>query len=192
MTNSNTSVTLLIRRYALLKILLFFVSVIWALPSLAQSSNAVIKPGDNLVVEGIPPVPLAIAEQANRYTEVREAGFFDWHPTQREMLIGTRFGDTQQVHELKMPGGARAQLTFFPDRVTAALFEPVFGKYFVFSKDLGGGGGFNITATTSQPETSRCSPMASRAISARSWPTQATAWFIPLPGAPARTLMCGS
>src|SRR5437773_890428 len=139
MTNSNTSVTLLIRRYALLKILLFFVSVIWALPSLAQSSNAVIKPGDNLVVEGIPPVPLAIAEQANRYTEVREAGFFDWHPTQREMLIGTRFGDTQQVHELKMPGGARAQLTFFPDRVTAALFEPVFGKYFVFSKDLGGG-----------------------------------------------------
>src|SRR5438067_937867 len=139
MTNSNTSVTLLIRRYALLKILLFFVSVIWALPSLAQSSNAVIKPGDNLVVEGIPPVPLAIAEQANRYTEVREAGFFDWHPTQREMLIGTRFGDTQQVHELKMPGGARTQLTFFPDRVTAALFEPVSGKYFVFNKDVGGG-----------------------------------------------------
>src|SRR5215510_3255948 len=134
MTNTNTSLKLSIHRFALLVTLLLFASL-----TLAQSADAVFKPGDNLVMEGIPPIPLAIAEQANRYTEVREAAFFDWHPTQREMLIGTRFGDTQQVHEVKTPGGARTQLTFFPDRVMAALFEPVSGKYFVFSKDVGGG-----------------------------------------------------
>lgn len=35
---------------------------------------AVIKPGDNLVVENIPAVPVAIAEKANQYGEVRSAG----------------------------------------------------------------------------------------------------------------------
>ena len=134
MTNKNTSLKLSIHRFTLLLTLLLFGSL-----TLAQSGDAVLKPGDNLVVEGVPPVPLAIAEQANRYTEVREATFFDWHPKQRDMLIGTRFGDTQQVHEVKTPGGARTQLTFFPDRVMSAVFEPISGKYFVFSKDVGGG-----------------------------------------------------
>src|SRR5689334_18087165 len=108
------------------------------------ATPAVLKPSDNLVVEGIPPIPLAIAEQANRYTEVRSAGFSSWHPVRREMLISTRFGDTAQVHEVKMPGGARTQLTFFPDRVAGARYEPTTGKYFIFAKDVGGGEWFQI------------------------------------------------
>src|ERR1035437_8189291 len=56
------------------------------------------------------------------------------------MLIGTRFADTVQVHEVKMPGGARTQLTFFPDRVSGASYHPHASDYFVFSKDTGGGG----------------------------------------------------
>lgn len=106
--------------------------------------QSVYKPGDNLVVQGIPPIPMAIAEQANRYTEVRSAAFSSWHPTRREMLITTRFGDTAQVHSVKMPGGARTQLTFFPDRVGGAQFEPSKGEYFVFSKDVGGGEWFQL------------------------------------------------
>ena len=40
---------------------------------------------------------------------------------------------------MKIPGGAREQLTFFPDRVLSAEYEPVTGASFVFSKDIGGG-----------------------------------------------------
>src|SRR5215472_7972545 len=69
---------------------------------------AVIKPGDNLVVENIPPVPAAIAEKANQYGEFRSAGLQDWNPKQREMLIGTRFADVPQIHLVKTPGGARS------------------------------------------------------------------------------------
>jgi len=108
------------------------------------ASQAVIKPGENLVVEGIPPIPASIAEQAGRYTEVRSASLASWNPTQREMLILTRFGDTNQVHLVKMPGGARSQLTFFPDRVANAGFEPTKGNYFIFGKDIGGGEWFQI------------------------------------------------
>ena len=97
------------------------------------------QPNPALIVEGIPPIPTAIAQQADRYTQVRSAAFLDWHPTKREMLISTRFGDVPQVHRVTMPGGARTQLTFFPDRVTSAHYEPTTGKYFIFSKDIGGG-----------------------------------------------------
>ena len=37
------------------------------------------------------------------------------------MLIATRFAaDVPQIHRVKMPGGDRSQLTFFPDRVGGA------------------------------------------------------------------------
>lgn len=104
-------------------------------PPAAQS----VQPNPALVVEGIPPIPQSIAQQADRYTQVRSAAFLDWHPKQREMLISTRFGDVPQVHRVIAPGAARTQLTFFPDRVTSAHYDPVAGKYFVFSKDIGGG-----------------------------------------------------
>jgi hypothetical protein len=113
---------------------------------LAQESAApaTLTPGDNLIIQNIPATPLSIAEQAGRYTEFRTAAPFSWHPQRREMLIGTRFGDTVQVHEIKMPGGARRQLTFFPDRVSGASFHPGKGDYFIFSKDSGGGEWFQI------------------------------------------------
>ena len=81
-------------------------------------------PSENLIVQGIPPVPGAIPARADRYTEFRNAAVFSWHPQRREMLIGTRFADTVQLHEVKMPGGARTQLTFFPDRVSGASYHP--------------------------------------------------------------------
>lgn len=95
-------------------------------------------PNSALVVQGVPSIPIAIAQQADRYTQVRSAIFLDWHPTRREMLISTRFGDVPQVHRVTVPGGARTQLTFFSDRVTSARYAPD-GKYFIFSKDIGGG-----------------------------------------------------
>ncbi len=107
------------------------------------AAPAVIKPGDNLVVENVPPVPAAIAEKANQYGEFRSAGLMDWDPVRREMLIGTRFADVPQIHLVKMPGGARTQLTFFPDRTGGGHFGPK-GDYFTFSKDTGGGEWFQF------------------------------------------------
>jgi protease II len=110
-------------------------------PCYAQPSSDqhALMPAENLIVDGVPAIPASIPERANRYTESRSAAVFAWHPQRREMLIGTRFADTVQVHELKSPGAARAQLTFFPDRVSGALYHPHTGDYFVFSKDIGGG-----------------------------------------------------
>jgi len=107
------------------------------------AAPVVIKPGDNLKAENVPPIPVAIAEKANQYGEFRSAQIEDWDPVKREMLIGTRFADVPQIHLVKMPGGARTQLTFFPDRNGGAHFGPK-GDYFTFTKDIGGGEWFQF------------------------------------------------
>jgi dipeptidyl aminopeptidase/acylaminoacyl peptidase len=114
------------------------------LSALAFAQSDVIVPNENLVAEGIPKIPTALADAAGRYSEFRAASFASWHPSRRELLIETRFGDTAQVHLVKFPGGARTQLTFFPDRVGDAIYQPVNGDSFLFTKDVGGGEFFQI------------------------------------------------
>lgn len=108
----------------------------WAVPTFAQ--GPVINATENLVVEGIPAIPAGIADEVRKYTEARSAGLLDWHPTQHEMLISTRFGNSNQVHRVVQPLGARSQITFFNEPVGSASYEPKTGKYFVFGKDTGG------------------------------------------------------
>jgi dipeptidyl aminopeptidase/acylaminoacyl peptidase len=98
----------------------------------------VIAPNENLVAEGIPPVPTRLAATLGRYTNSRAALLASWNPGRREMLISTRFGDVYQIHLVRAPGGARRQLTFYPDNVELALYHPAKGDYFIFSKDVGG------------------------------------------------------
>jgi dipeptidyl aminopeptidase/acylaminoacyl peptidase len=112
--------------------------------ALAQAQSDQVLPNENLVVEGIPKIPASLAETVGRYSEFRTADFASWHPGRREMLIETRFGDTAQVHQVKFPGGARTQLTFFPDRVAGAAYQPGNGDSFLFMKDVGGGEFFQL------------------------------------------------
>lgn len=106
-------------------------------PALCQ--EAMIAPPEGIVADGVPKIPASLAETAGRYSENRAAFVTDWHPQRREMLIGTRFGNTYQAHLLKMPGGARTQLTFFADPVYGGSFHPTTGDYMVIQKDVGGG-----------------------------------------------------
>jgi dipeptidyl aminopeptidase/acylaminoacyl peptidase len=114
------------------------------LTAIAFPQTDEIAPNENLVVEGIPKIPAALAEGVERYTNFRGANLQSWNPTAREMLITTRFADTAQVHSVRMPGGARNQLTFYPDRVAEALYSPTKDDSFVFLKDIGGGEFFQL------------------------------------------------
>ncbi|HRF26564.1 MAG TPA: S9 family peptidase [Ferruginibacter sp.] len=115
----------------------FFSFLLCSQMALAQQP-AVIAPGNNLIVDGIPSIPLSIKEEMQFYSESRSAGFAGWHPINRSMLISTRFGNTNQLHQLAMPMGARRQMTFFEDAVSSGSYEPLQGKYVIFSKDAGG------------------------------------------------------
>jgi dipeptidyl aminopeptidase/acylaminoacyl peptidase len=116
---------------------LFLLSIVLAFPVCSQTAD--ILPSDNLVVDGVPPIPASLVDSVRRYSEFRSASLAGWHPISLEMLISTRFGDAPQIHRVQFPGGARTQLTFFPDRIAGATYNPHDGEYFVFSKDVGGG-----------------------------------------------------
>jgi dipeptidyl aminopeptidase/acylaminoacyl peptidase len=118
-----------------LSLALFFAVQLGLSPIIYAQS---ITPNENLVVEGIPAIPPELGRAVERYTQFRSASLASWHPTKREMLISTRFGEVPQVHLVKFPLGARQQLTFASERASGASFQPTNGDYFVFSKDAGG------------------------------------------------------
>jgi len=116
----------------------FVAAALVSLPIAAPAQERTFAPNENLVAEGIPPIPYSVVDDVGPYTEFRSASLAGWHPTRKEMLIVTRFGDTPQVHRVTMPGGARSQVTFFPDRIQSASYDPKNPDTFVFSRDTGG------------------------------------------------------
>lgn len=118
--------------------LALLLTLILSFVAMPQAQAASFPPNENLVVEGIPEIPLSLVEQVKRYTEFRGAVLASWHPVKREVLISTRLCNIPQVHVVRSPLGARRQLTFFTEPPSGASYQPTKGNFFVFSKDLGG------------------------------------------------------
>lgn len=116
-------------------------SSIWRIGILALAVIGLlaVEPPENLVVDHAPAVPDELARKITPYLEARTATFWDWHPVRREILIGTRFAETMQAHQVAFPGGARKQLTFLNEPVAGATFRPKTAEYMIFQQDTGGG-----------------------------------------------------
>ncbi|MFM2411460.1 MAG: hypothetical protein RL481_2288, partial [Pseudomonadota bacterium] len=108
-------------------------------PALAddQPLNTVPKPAA-LIADGVPEVPVELAAETRPYMEFRSAGFVGWHPTDKSMIISTRFGNTAQLHRVAMPMGARRQISFEAEPIGGGGWAPKKGDVFVTGKDIGG------------------------------------------------------
>ena len=98
----------------------------------------------SLVLEGVPEIPAEITARLEQYQNTRSANFGSWlHDG--SMLISTRFGDTNQVHRVHEPLGARRQLTFFKEPVNNASVSPDPAlRGFIYSRDIGGNEFFQL------------------------------------------------
>ena len=93
----------------------------------------------SLVIEGIPEIPDTVAQRLLQYQNVRSASVVDWHPDGERLLIGTRFGETTQLHVVSQPLGMRRQITFFDEPVGNGAYSPdTTYAGFLFTKDEGG------------------------------------------------------
>ena len=122
------------RLYALIAAAIFAAP----LAAAAQQRPAALSLPENLVAQGIPPIPASLVATVRKYTESRSASMADWHPSRREILISTRFGNAAQLHRVSAPMGARYQLTFFDEPVSGGSYDPRDGRFFIFSRDVGG------------------------------------------------------
>ena len=90
-----------------------------------------------LILEDIPEIPQSLVDDLNRYQNVRSGSVLDWSADGRSLYISTRFGEVAQIHRVDMPAGARTQLTFFDEPVSAVSRGPGNSRL-VFSMDAGG------------------------------------------------------
>ena len=95
----------------------------------------------NQILENVPVAAPSIRAGLNRYQNVRAAAFQDW-AADGGMLITTRFANTNQLHQVTTPGGARGQLTFYDEPVSGVHALP--GGGVLFSKDTGGDEWFQL------------------------------------------------
>ncbi|MFV8784085.1 S9 family peptidase [Microbulbifer sp. SA54] len=91
----------------------------------------------NLVLEDIPAIPTRVADDLNRYQNVRSAGFVGWVNDSQGLYVSTRFGEVNQLHRVDQPSGARRQLTFFQEPVGQVSPRPAFSDV-AFTMDAGG------------------------------------------------------
>lgn len=135
-----------------------------ARPSVDHGSNdagAFRSPHDALELQGVPKVPVALAERAERYAAFRTASFRDWHPTRRELLIVTRFGEASQVHRVAAPLGMRTQLTFGAGPVQTGIAS-LPDDAVLFSRDVGGDERFQLFRQAADGAVTRLTDGASR------------------------------
>ncbi len=109
-------------------------------PALAQDAP---KPAA-LIADGMPPVPADLPAKTRAYMESRAAGFAGWHPSDKSMLIATRFGNTAQLHRVAKPMGARKQISFEAEPIGGGSWAPKRGDVLVTQKDIGGNEFFQI------------------------------------------------
>jgi len=82
-------VTFSARRFSMKRLSMLFLAILAVtLLAIAQAPQALV-PGENLVIDGVPPIPAAIAAQVGRYTEFRSALLESWNPIWRIHLMNT-------------------------------------------------------------------------------------------------------
>lgn len=93
----------------------------------------------NLVTENVPEVDKDLAERYRAYLNARSAMVVDWTADGKGLLIATRFGETNQLHMVTQPMGARTQITFKDEPITIGRMSPKAGSQdLVYSWDVGG------------------------------------------------------
>ena len=98
----------------------------------------------NLAIEGIPEIPDDLVKRMRRYQFSRSASFAGWTPDGR-LTISTRFGNTNQMHIVDRPMGARRQITFFDEPVNGGSWSPTGArKGMVYTRDSGGDENFQL------------------------------------------------
>lgn len=116
-------------------LLLSGIAAFVAFPAIAQTMQYVPRP-PAMQMENVPQVPLSLAEATRPYLEYRTANFMGWNAKDGSMLIGTRFGNTSQLHRVANAGGARTQISFEEEPVSGS-WSPT-GDMLIATKDKGG------------------------------------------------------
>ncbi len=96
-----------------------------------------------LVTLNVPDIPAATQFRVGQYANSRNARFLGFVGS--DLLIRTRFAQTDQVHRVATPLGVRQQLTFFEEPVASVAIPPLTQPPgFIYGRDVGGAEFFQL------------------------------------------------
>jgi dipeptidyl aminopeptidase/acylaminoacyl peptidase len=99
---------------------------------------------DGFLFDEVQQAPAALAARVDAYLSGRDAHVRGW-TNDGQLLIATRFGETQQLHLVAAPGGERRQLTFARDPCIGGAFSPdPAAADFVYLQDHDGDGNYQL------------------------------------------------
>ena len=128
------------RQQLTLQRLFFGVLVGFALVSTANSRAEDADPRRPAAIEAkeVPVVPAEIFAKLAQYQSVRGAAFRGFAPDGTGILIGTRFGNSSQLHRVYEPGGRREQITFYDEPVSGGFLPKQTDGAILMLMDAGG------------------------------------------------------
>jgi dipeptidyl aminopeptidase/acylaminoacyl peptidase len=92
----------------------------------------------NLIFDNIPEPAAGLSDKLDAYLNARQATPLGFSP-KGQLLIATRFGDSEQLHLVERPAGERRQLTFQREPINQGAFSPDPARSaYVYLKDSGG------------------------------------------------------
>lgn len=116
----------------------FIASFAVALAFAASIAHAqFVTPEKNLTIDGIPPIPVELAEKVRDFGGFTTASMVTWHP-KGGILIRTRGLSTAQLFRVAKPGAKPEAVTRFVDAVAGASFPPRKAEYLLFMRASGG------------------------------------------------------
>lgn len=92
-------------------------------PLLASAAIAAASAQQPLIRTDLAPADRTVEQALPGYLAGRDARLIGW-VEDGSLLIATRFGDTEQIHRVRAPLGAREQLTFVAEGIAAAAAQP--------------------------------------------------------------------
>ncbi len=142
------------------------------------------------IFENVPEAPQAVKDALARYQNARSAYFADWMKD-GSMLIRTRFGATNQLHQVASAGSDRRQLTFYDDPIADAHVVPG-SSGFVFAKDTGGDEWFQLFLSDGKGNDRRLTEPGTRNLGVVFTPDGKTAiWGVSRKGDPDTDIVAG-
>lgn len=108
----------------------------------AQASET-IKPGDNLVVVGIPPIPASLAREVQPYMGIYGLPLAGWDSVKREVLL-KGLSSVTWISSIESPGASPKITTYIQESGIYDVYYQPQGKYIAYTRDSDGNEAFQL------------------------------------------------
>lgn len=130
---------------ASIRALCIFALLVFSAPFLV-AQNGTLAPPPNLIADGVPPVPTALAGAAERYTDFRSTLIVGWHSDKRAMLVEK----SMSISMIESPNADSTSFAFLPPGSYEAYHHPR-AKSFVLSRDADGDEFYQLYSVSVSP-----------------------------------------